>query len=414
MRKNTQALEPYYQRTAFVRDPDCMEIAESLISGMEACVSFNLPLNSSLLNQWTDHPLQIAGLYTPAVSSYPIAAGIDVVNSNLSESSSQTPVNHLRSAHEIPIECPDMENQNSIPIPRPLLANEFFASSIHNSPFNKSTMQSALFLKQNKEADKATDDDDVALAIDCNTIDSDIEHDVQLTALLSRVDQMSTCPTVTKDDPNDDSKEDIKKNDLTYEDDLLTESTSSMGNSLTLRRGWSSQLAENDEEQSMASEKKLVNRSNSLNESTSTNRANADQHSYNALIRNQTRMDTQGEHNKQGIYLNQIDFNEVWQRFEASLGATSSLSDSDVRISPVENKANESEDDITNEALQDFEFVESLPDHFSAQFTIPELQFMVKQTFKITRELGLDAQKFSCLSCEKPLGVGSTSLTVTQ
>lgn len=42
-RKISDALTPYYQRTAFIRDPQFMELAEGLMIGLEACVSFNLP-----------------------------------------------------------------------------------------------------------------------------------------------------------------------------------------------------------------------------------------------------------------------------------------------------------------------------------------------------------------------------------
>lgn len=120
MRKSSSALTPYYQRTAFIRDPDFMELAESLVGGLEACVSFKLPLNSSLLNQWTDLPLQLSGLYTPSLQSFPIASGIDVANNTgvLYTSVSPAKIADDKPMHEI-----IAEDNRYIPIPKPLQTN---------------------------------------------------------------------------------------------------------------------------------------------------------------------------------------------------------------------------------------------------------------------------------------------------
>lgn len=75
IRRNTSALSPYYKRHAFLRDADKMEMAERMIAGglESSTFVFALPTNSSLLNQWTYHPLQMAGLYTPPLRACPVS-----------------------------------------------------------------------------------------------------------------------------------------------------------------------------------------------------------------------------------------------------------------------------------------------------------------------------------------------------
>lgn len=75
IRKNQSALSSYYKNYAFLRDTDMLVIAEAYVGGIEACATFALPINSSLLNQWTYHPLQMAGLYTPPLKSFMVRHG---------------------------------------------------------------------------------------------------------------------------------------------------------------------------------------------------------------------------------------------------------------------------------------------------------------------------------------------------
>lgn len=72
IQRNQTALGTYYKRVAFLRDSDCLQVAMGIIGGIETCVTFRLPYNSSLLNQWTYHPLQMAGLYTPPLRTCPV------------------------------------------------------------------------------------------------------------------------------------------------------------------------------------------------------------------------------------------------------------------------------------------------------------------------------------------------------
>lgn len=79
IRRNQSALNPYYKKHAFVRDLDRLDLIERLLTGIETDITFSLPLNSSLLNQWTDQPLQMAGLYTPSLRACPVCILYDIL-----------------------------------------------------------------------------------------------------------------------------------------------------------------------------------------------------------------------------------------------------------------------------------------------------------------------------------------------
>lgn len=456
MRKSADALFSYYQRTAFVRDPNSMELAESLIGGLEACVSFNLPLNSSLLNQWTDLPLQLSGLYTPSLQSFPIASGIDVANNT---GILYTSVSPAKIADDKPMHEFIAEDRN-IPIPKPLQTNELFSASIHNSPFKESAMppRKTTFIKPYVSVEEIEEPTNVDVGVDCfETIDDDIEHDVQLTALLSRVDAMATTAAAERNDSepepstsaaaffrNDNCDDAIGQLENAHlkvnvdDEKIVIEMEENgggnqvnnvspiMGNSLTSRMGWSS-MDENDieatetkpEPPSIQSTSRPLSRSNSINSSI---RSPVDRFSYDSLLRRGVKRVQNGDE----FYSRQIDFNDVWQRFESTLGlghsnainneATTATSETTSGSHKSNNEIKSTKPNHDNESdedgLVDFEFVHS--DSLAMHFTMPELREMVQQTFKIPREAGLDSQNFACLSCGNPLGVGGSGCTTTQ
>lgn len=434
MRKSSQALTPYYQRTAFLRDSDFMELAESLIGGIEACVSFELPLNSSLLNQWTDLPLQLSGLYTPSMQSFPIASGIDVANNT---GILYTSVSPAKIAGDKPM-AELVAEDRQIPIPKPLQTNEFFSASIHNSPLKESIMTNRKlnFMKPYVSVEEIEEPTNVDIGVDCfEAIDDDVENDVQLTALLSRVDAMATNERNNSPKPSTSITKDnieVHGNNIQVMDgqgeeeqivieteDNVTKSINIspiMGNSLVSRLGWSSTEEFGTEQGTSAntaepttplpSTSRNLSRSNSLNSSI---KSPVDRFSYNSLLRRGSKRTQDGDE----FCTQQIDFNDVWQRFESTLGIgrATETNDTEPTSSPT-NEINQKIDESDEEALVDFEFVEA--DNLSMQFSMTELREMVQQTFKIPKELGLDSQNFACLSCGNPLGVGGSGYTTTQ
>jgi len=51
----------FYERSAILRDPECLDVIAKYITGIEI-YKFDLALNSGLLNKWSKTPLTIAGL----------------------------------------------------------------------------------------------------------------------------------------------------------------------------------------------------------------------------------------------------------------------------------------------------------------------------------------------------------------
>lgn len=442
-----------------------MELAECLITGLESCVSFNFPLNSSLLNQWTDLPLQLSGLYTPSLQSFPIASGIDVANNTGILYTSVSPARIA--SDDKPMNEIIAEDRN-IAIPKPLQTNELFSASIHNSPFKESAMppRKPTYIKPYVSVEEIEEPTNVDVGVDCfEAIDDDIEHDVQLTALLSRVDAMAAAVATERNDSesepepstsaqaafgrHNDNNEAIGNMEgahltVNVDDEKIViemEENSAaggggnqvnnvspvMGNSLTSRMGWSS-MDENDieatetkpEPASVQSTSRPLSRSNSINSSI---RSPVDRFSYDSLLRRGVKRAQNGDE----FYSRQIDFNDVWQRFESTLGighsnainnegataagaTNESTASHEANIDKCTKPSHDNESD--EDGLVDFEFVHS--DSLAMHFTMPELREMVQQTFKIPRESGLDSQNFACLSCGNPLGVGGSGCTTTQ
>ncbi|CAG9759589.1 unnamed protein product [Ceutorhynchus assimilis] len=78
IRQDLSALRSYYNPQAYVRDSDLLDVAQRLIEGVEACKTFTLPSNSSLLNSWQLQSLVLAGIWSPTLKNCPLAPCDDV------------------------------------------------------------------------------------------------------------------------------------------------------------------------------------------------------------------------------------------------------------------------------------------------------------------------------------------------
>lgn len=85
MLSDQTSVRKHYERHAFLRDQDNLEIISKYILGIE-CYNFHLPLNSSLLNTWQNiEPLVMAGLYVPddetlnSMSKPVLSEGVDAL-----------------------------------------------------------------------------------------------------------------------------------------------------------------------------------------------------------------------------------------------------------------------------------------------------------------------------------------------
>ncbi|CAH1403363.1 unnamed protein product [Nezara viridula] len=75
--QDNSSLSPYYKRFAFLRDLEALGVVTKLLEGL-AGFSFSLPTNSSVLNNWSNAPLLLAGLWTPPMKEVPISVGTDI------------------------------------------------------------------------------------------------------------------------------------------------------------------------------------------------------------------------------------------------------------------------------------------------------------------------------------------------
>lgn len=85
IRRDNSALKPYYNRSAYIRDVDLVEVAQRLIETLDY-VRFELACNSSLLNFWSTTPLLIAGIWSPPMKSCPVFSAVDIAKTINSES----------------------------------------------------------------------------------------------------------------------------------------------------------------------------------------------------------------------------------------------------------------------------------------------------------------------------------------
>ena len=71
-------LADFYEKEAFLRDPEHMDIARKMLNGIEM-LPFRLAVNSSILNSWSTTPLLLAGLWAPPSPVIPeaVVQGVD-------------------------------------------------------------------------------------------------------------------------------------------------------------------------------------------------------------------------------------------------------------------------------------------------------------------------------------------------
>lgn len=84
IRRDNSALKPYYNRSAYMRDVDLVEVAQRLIESLDY-VRFELACNSSLLNFWSSTPLLLAGIWSPPMKSCPVFSAVDIAKTITTE-----------------------------------------------------------------------------------------------------------------------------------------------------------------------------------------------------------------------------------------------------------------------------------------------------------------------------------------
>lgn len=78
MSAEPKSLVAFYNKTALLRDVEKLDIVISLLTGIMQ-YEFDLVVNSSLLNVWSDDAVILAGTWSPPMKANPVSSGMDVV-----------------------------------------------------------------------------------------------------------------------------------------------------------------------------------------------------------------------------------------------------------------------------------------------------------------------------------------------
>jgi len=100
IKQNSSALKPYYNRWAYIRDPDLVEVTQRSMEALDN-VSFKLACNSSLLNFWSNTPLLLAGIWSPPMKSCPIVSAVDIAKTISSEQTDNENMEEVETASSI-------------------------------------------------------------------------------------------------------------------------------------------------------------------------------------------------------------------------------------------------------------------------------------------------------------------------
>ncbi|XP_026726266.1 uncharacterized protein LOC113492785 [Trichoplusia ni] len=342
--KNISAVKPFYNKTAFVCDPEILEVGQKLIEGLETCIQFNLPINSSLLNYWPEQVLMLAGVWVPKVRQAPISAALDVASTITDE--------------EV----------------KPKLAS----TPTHTSSITGLGRLLAL------DEDQALD---FILSKDLKDITSQcLEPEIAEKSLPEPV----KTETVPEDQDNELTALDIEKPSTSQQlKDMASLSPSSInsedfvaptevlvtGNSLC-GKGWSTD--NNDE----------MNASITSNSSHGSSMIKTPElKSLSSLVDNSNNF---GE-----TYNNTPNLRDIMKDIHKELKLNSEDNDvGDLKVEPV------SPEDPMLQVL-DFEVV---PNSMTTSFTVQEVQNMISQLGTLSREQGLDHQNYQCKGCQDLLG----------
>lgn len=345
--KNISAIKPFYSRTAFVCDADILELAQKLIEGLETCTQFNLPINSSLLNYWPEQVLMLAGIWVPKIRPAPISAALDVASTMIDEENkpklASTPTN--------------TSNFTGLEHFTQLALNEDEALDFILSKGSKDNTNSDYKHKSEAETNLTiplTEEEE---------IDLEKEEDSKL-----EVDQPST-----SQEPRD--LRSLSTCSVDSEDFVAPSEVVVTGNSLC-GKGWSAES--NDE----------MNASINSNSSHGSSMIKTPElKSLSSLVDNT---------NNDGGNSNTPNLRDIMKDIHKELKLNS---DEPETVSTLHVESVTPEDPM----LQGLDF-EVVPNCMTTSFTVPELQKMISQLGKLSREQGLDHQNYQCKGCRELLG----------
>jgi hypothetical protein len=358
IRSNRTALDPYYNKYAFIRDSEALEISEKLMSGVEACITITLPCNSSIFNQWPNQPLEISGLWSPPLRSVPIAQGYDISQS-------------LGKAK--PMQIPKQGQK------------DICAASISNSPFRT---KPNVILNKDELGNFYLEADDAEVAVEPDEVSDDLTEIVGDEMKTSDEKLEDQVEPVVPTEPDDfvEKVETIPAETIPGE----TNATSNYRRSVSTENDYMSDTIEELQSHFMASNcdsmttscDRLSYTTEDLQRlrRTSISRASITANSYSCLFSNL-------QQQRQNFNTTTPDIDLIINRLKADC---SLLNDSD-----------NAEDKTVEPADDDFVVLPT-----AIKFTMDQLHQSVSTLCILANEHGLKNQDFSCKDCANPLGVG--------
>lgn len=340
--RNISAVKPFYNKSAFVCDAEILEVAQRLIEGLESCVQFNLPVNSSLLNHLPEHVLMLAGIWVPTVRSVPITSGLDIAKTIHDEMKVE------------PVSTPVRTSQIT-GLGRMLALNEDEALDFILSKESSDLTEN---ISHNKEVTDRKNDEKA------KTVEDKHEDKVKSAAIeivkpSSNQEQQAASPTPLS---LTDSEDFVATSDIVITGNSLTGKGWSTDNndnaSATSNSSHGSSMIKTPECKSLSS---LVDHSNTLGES------------YNTP-------------NLRDI------MNDIHKELKLTADDLTDFTELQAE--------DHSHDDPMLQGLG-FEIV---PNSLTCSFTMSELQGLVNQLGTLSREYGLDNQNYHCRGCQDQLG----------
>lgn len=344
--KNISAIKPFYSRSAFVCDAEILEVAQKLIEGLETCIQFNLPINSSLLNYWPDQVLILAGIWVPKIRQPPISAALDVAST-----------------------LTDEEEKPKLTSTPTHSTNITGLGQILNE-------DEALDFILSKGSKNVTGKDYVPEAVDENW--KEIEEDDKQKNETEVSEQEHSAPDIEKPSTSQEVRDvgSLSPSSVNLEEFEAHPDIVVTGNSLS-GKGWS---ADNNDD---------MNASINSNSSHGSSMIKTPElKSLSSLVDNPTNLGEGPNYTP--------NLRDIMKDLQKELRLTGS---EEPEICDLNEEPVTPEDPM----LQGLDF-EVVPSSMTTSFSVPELQKMISQLGTLSREQGLDHQNYQCKGCRELLG----------
>lgn len=237
IRRDNSALKPYYNRSAYIRDVDLVEVAQRLIENLDY-VRFELACNSSLLNFWSSTPLLIAGIWSPPMKSCPVFSAVDIAKTINSETTdnfdevetassigSSIGIGSFTSSQSAFNNVATITEDEALKIILTEEKSNSIIQQLHNNPTDAVTSS----LQENNATQQLYSDS----ADTAKNSKEDVEQEVKEVQRMSNGNAENTDNIVDTEDPLQDALKDEIVNDA---------NAATVGNSLIRKLGWSTSI----------------------------------------------------------------------------------------------------------------------------------------------------------------------------